>query len=158
MPTLLETTANHLQDDEWQFVSDVENNHLRGEINGDNVTMSWMVQAIEDEDFNSLRVYTTLPVKVPEARRSTIAELLARINSRFANGKFNLDFDDGEIRFNTVLDIMDGTITQAMFMRLLMVGLHTSDYYFPTIMSVSYGGTQPLLALEMLDGNGMTAQ
>ena len=149
--TLLETAADYLQKEDWGFESDLENSVLRGSVNGDNVTLNWYLHVIEYEEINSLRVYTPVPLNIPEARRVAVAELLTRINSRMANGNFELDFSDGMVRFGVVLDLMDGALTQAMFMRIFMLSLQGCDYYSPTIMSVVYGSLSPDLALEMLD-------
>lgn len=158
MATLLETAADYLQKEDWGFETDLENSVLRGSVSGDNVTLNWYVHVIENEEINSVRAYTPLPLNIPEARRVAVAELLARINRRMANGNFELDFSDGEIRFGVVLDLMDGVLTQAMFMRIFMLSLQGCDYYFPTIMGVLYGGTSPALALEMLEMEGEAKQ
>ena len=158
MPTLLETVAGYLQSEDWGFETDLENGVLRGSVNGDNATLSWYVGVIETEDINSVRAFAKLPINILEARRPAIAELLIRINSRVGNGNFELDFEDGVVRCGIVLDIMDGTLTQTMFMRMFMLSLQACDYYFPTIMGVIYGGTAPELALEMLDGGGEVRQ
>ena len=158
MTTLLETAADYLRDDDWNIEVDPDDNALRGTINGENVTLAWVVHAVENDDINSLRVYTTLPINIPVARRPVVAELLTRINNKIANGNFELDFSDGELRYSAILDIMDGVLTQAMFARLFMIGLQASDYYFPTIMGVVYAGTTPALALELLEQVGETVQ
>lgn len=158
MTPLLETAAGHLRDDDWNIEVDLENNALRGAVNGENVTLTWVVHAVENEDINSLRVYTMLPLSIPDARRPAIAELLTRINNQIANGNFDLDFSDGELRYCAGLDVMDGVLTRAMFARLFMLGLQASDYYFPTIMGVVYAGTTPALALDLLERAGETVQ
>jgi hypothetical protein len=60
---------------------------------------SWLLVGQAHEDAGSLAVYSVLPVHVPEERRTAVALLLARINYGLIIGNFELDLDDGEVRF-----------------------------------------------------------
>lgn len=151
MPTLLETAATYLQNEDWNFESDPEHDRLVGNVNGDNGTWRWLLIAIEDDEDNIVRIYSTLPVNVPELRRPAIAELITRINESLGSGNFEMDFADGQVRCKTTLDLMDGTLTQAMLMRIFMINLSITDQNLQTIMGVAFGGVEPATALEMRD-------
>jgi hypothetical protein len=152
MPTLLETAATYLQNEDWNFDSDLENSQLIGSVNGDAATFYWFVHAIEDDELNAVRIYSNLPVKVPELRRQAIAELITRINEKLDSGNFEMDYTSGQVYYKTTLDLMDGTLTQTMLMRIFMINLSTTDQYLQTIMGVAFGGVEPGTALEMIEG------
>jgi hypothetical protein len=44
-------------------------------------------------------------IKAPEPMRPACAELLTRINARLGLGHFDLDFNEGEIAFRTVVPV-----------------------------------------------------
>ncbi len=111
MRTLLETAATYLQNEDWHFESDPECNRLVGNFTCDNGTWRWVLSATEDDEDQIVRTYSTLPVNIPEGRRSAIAELITRINDSLGSGNFEMDFADGQVRCKTTLDLMDGTLT-----------------------------------------------
>ena len=158
MPTLLETAATYLQNEEWPFETDPERNVLVGNVNGDNGTWRWHLVAIEDDKDTIVRIYSALPVNVPELRRPAIAELITRINESLGSGNFEMDFADGQVRVKTTLDLMDGTLTQAMLMRIFMINLSITDQNLQTIMGVAFGGVEPATALEMREAVGEIRQ
>ncbi len=158
MPTLLETAATYLQNEDWNFDSDLESSQLIGSVNGDAATFHWFVHAIEEDELNAVRIYSNLPVKVPELRRQAIAELITRINEKLGSGNFEMDYTSGQVYYKTTLDLMDGTLTQAMFMRIFMLNLSTTDQYLQAIMGVAFGGVEPATALEMLGAEGEKMQ
>lgn len=158
MLTLLETAATYLQNEDWNFETELEHNSLAGNVNGDNGTWRWLLIAIEDDEDNIVRIYSTLPVNVPELRRSAIAELITRINESLGSGNFEMDFADGQVRVKTTLDLMDGTLTQAMLMRIFMINLSITDQNLQTIMGVAFGGVEPAAALVMQNAEGETQQ
>ena len=158
MPTLLETAATYLQNEDWKFETDPERNMLVGNVNGDNGTWRWLLIAIEDDEDNIVRIYSTLPVNVPELRRPAIAELITRINEQLGSGNFEMDYADGQVRCKTTLDLMDGTLTQAMLMRIFIINLSITDQNVHTIMGVAFGGVEPASALEMRESEGEARQ
>ncbi len=158
MPTLLETAATYLQNEDWNFDSDLENSKLIGSVNGDVATFHWFVHTIEEDELNAVRIYSNLPVKVPELRRQAIAELITRINEKLDSGNFEMFYTSGQVYFKTTLDLMDGTLTQAMLMRIFMINLSTTEQYLQTIMGVAFGGMEPATALEMREAEGEVKQ
>ncbi len=158
MPTLLETAADCLQSEDWSFDHDLENSRLHGRVNGDSATFTWFLHATEDGDLNGVRIYSDIPVNIPEQRRPAIAELLTRINEKLGSGNFEMDYLSGQVRYKTTLDLMDGVLTHAMLMRIFLINLSTTDRFMQTIMGVTFGSMKPDTALEMLEAEGEERQ
>jgi hypothetical protein len=54
-------------------------------------------------------------------------------------GNFELDFDDGEVRYKTSIDIEGGELTAKMIENLLRANLSTMNRYFTGMMELIYG-------------------
>ena len=54
-------------------------------------------------------------------------------------GNFELDFDDGEIRYKTSIDVEGGELIDKMIDNLLRANLTTTDRYFGGLMELIYG-------------------
>jgi hypothetical protein len=68
-------------------------------------------------------VYSVHPRLVSAERRPAIAEWLAGENYDIAVGAFELDADDGEVRFRTAIDTTGDRLSDALFERLLIANL-----------------------------------
>ncbi|MEI6715590.1 MAG: hypothetical protein WCO60_17675 [Verrucomicrobiota bacterium] len=67
-------------------------------------------------------------------------------------GAFDLDMDDGEIRFHASSVSPEGRLEDSVIGRLLSVSLILADRYYPAFMAVLFGNQSPeeaLLKLEM---------
>jgi hypothetical protein len=86
----------------------------------------------------------------PEYGRSVCAELLARINGRLGLGHFDLDFDDGELRFLTTVPLgPDGILSQEVIGEVIG-GHHTVvDAFVPAIAAVLFTGMSPSRAMKL---------
>ena len=85
---------------------------------------------------------------VPDDRRVAVAELLTRINTRLGFGNFELDFDDGEVRFRIGADVEGGWLAESVVDRMMSYALGTLDRYHQAVMAVAFGGTEPVVALS----------
>lgn len=84
---------------------------------------------------------------VPDDRRVAVAELLSRINVRLGFGNFELDFDDGEVRFRVGEDVRDTQLGEAVVDRMMGYTLVTLDRYHQAMMSVVFGTVEPVVAM-----------
>lgn len=101
---------------------------------------------------NQVLIYTTLPTTVPENHRVRVAEFLTRANYGLIIGNFELDFEDGEVRYKATY-IYDDTFpnTETIFMRNLFVSFNSMDKYLPGVMSVIYANILPNQAITQIE-------
>jgi len=52
-------------------------------------------------EYQQVAIYTFCPIKVPTNLRRSVAEFIALANSNILLGNFDLDFEDGEIRYKS---------------------------------------------------------
>jgi hypothetical protein len=65
-------------------------------------------------------------------------------------GNFELDFDSGEIRFKTSLDVTGDRITPDLIKQLVYINVLTIDRYLPSIQAVLDGAT-PVDAIRAIE-------
>lgn len=92
-----------------------------------------------DEEKCWLIFYSYLPVNAPPEKMGPVAEFVTRANRGMRIGNFELDFDDGEIRYKTSIDVEGGELTDKMIDNLLRANLTTVDRYFGGLMELIYG-------------------
>jgi hypothetical protein len=66
-------------------------------------------------------------------------------------GNFELDFQDGEVRYKTSLDLADVELTTGLLAALLRSNISTVDRYLPGLMSVLWNDVPPQDAVGLIE-------
>jgi hypothetical protein len=152
MGTLLDVWKHFFAQEDWDFQAVEHHDILRVGFTGEQASWSCFAQSREAQQ--QLAFYSICPLRVPEAKRSLLAELLTRANYGLAMGNFELDYDDGEIRFKTSIDVEDFTelaLLPPLLHHLVYSNVSTLDRYLPAILAVLAGGQSPLEAVAQID-------
>ncbi|XID74189.1 YbjN domain-containing protein [Alkanindiges sp. WGS2144] len=80
-----------------------------------------------------LLVYSLYPEQAPESLRPRMSELISRINYGLIFGNFEMDWEDGELRYKTSMDIEDIELTSTILRNLVYGNFHSFDLYFHAI-------------------------
>ena len=80
-----------------------------------------------------LLVYSILTENVPVERRPRLAELFVRINYGLVLGNFEMDWEDGEVRYKTSMDLESITPTATVVRNLIFSNFFSTDRYFDVI-------------------------
>jgi hypothetical protein len=91
------------------------------------------------------------PLLVPEGCRTAAAETIARANYGLRLGKFELDFDDGEVRFQVAQILVDEAVGQAVIDRMISTTVNMLDTYLPALLSVIYANDLPKEAVARVE-------
>ena len=145
MASLFETIVAYFEQDGWEFRRLA--GHQAVETGAAGEHGNYRVIAVVERDHPIVRFLTFVEGKVPEARRRDVMEFLTRANYGLLLGNFELDADDGEVRFKCSADLEDGELTHAQFENLLLVGLTVMDRYFPGLQRVIQGSSDPAAAI-----------
>ena len=95
-----------------------------------------------------LQVFTHPANKVPESYRQSIAEAITRANYGLKLGNFEMDFEDGELRYQVALPV-DGELPEDDVLdHILYVGGAMIDRYVPAFLSIIYGNEDVKLAID----------
>ena len=91
------------------------------------------------------------PISIPEGSRPAVAETITRANHRLCNGKFELDLDDGRLRFSICQVLSGAGPDHDMIERLLRLPPIMLDLYLPAVLSVIYGNELPKDAIRCVE-------
>lgn len=88
---------------------------------------------ITNDDEYKLLFLSFFPFKIPENRRNDISILLLKINYELFLGNFDIDFDDGEIRFKSSLFCEGMELSNATIHYIIETHIVVMETYVQTI-------------------------
>jgi len=144
-----EEIVNFFEEDGWPFVQIEGEPLLQMVFQGENG--KWTCYAKARDDQKQFVFYSVCPVNTPDSKRLAVAEFLTRANSGMIIGNFEMDFEDGEIRYKTSIDVEDDSLSSALIKRLVYANVMMMDAYLPGMMSVIYGDVTPVDAIAQIE-------
>jgi hypothetical protein len=144
-----EEIVNFFEEDGWPFVQIEGEPLLQMVFQGENG--KWTCYAKARDDPEQFVFYSVCPVNTPDSKRLAVAEFLTRANSGMMIGNFEMDFEDGEIRYKTSIDVEDDSLSCALIKRLVYANVMMMDAYLPGMMSVIYGDVTPVDAIAQIE-------
>ena len=125
----------------------VENGWPFSEVRGAPVLVSdlsgplgtWKFSAQVVEELDLILLYSVCPLRVPPDRRAEVSQFLTRANYGLAAGNFELDFEDGEVRYKTVLQIEGDALDPTVLKRSVRSNGLAMETYLPGIGAVITG-------------------
>ena len=149
MSEMFETLKRFFFNDEWYYVELESRPILR--LNHWGTNGRFTCQAEINEDQKIFYFYSFFPVNVPDDKRTAVAEFITRANYGMRVGNFEMDFNDGEVRFKISVDVDNHELTQALVSNHVYANVWTMDRYLPGLFAVVYSDTSPLEALEKVE-------
>ncbi|MCS6897925.1 MAG: YbjN domain-containing protein [Nitrospira sp.] len=137
MSGLFSSLIDYMEDGDWRYEILEGETIIRFQFKGRSGRV--LCYGEVDEPKCWLTFYSYLPVNTPEAKMAQMAEFISRANRGLRIGNFELDYDDGEIRYKTSIDVEGGELTPKMIDNLLRANLTAMDRYFPGFMELIYG-------------------
>lgn len=128
-----------------------EQSAIRATFSGTEHTWLCVARAREQQD--QFVFYSIAPVEIQRDMRTAAAEFFHRVNFGLIVGNFELDMDDGEVRFKTWIDCPDTVLTDALMKPVVIANVAMMDKYLPAIHAV-IGGMSPAAAVGWIEGDG----
>lgn len=125
--SIKETVLSILQSEGLQC-EEVSDRVLR--FNHQGQSGNWVCVIGNDEDNDQCVIYSTFPTLIPLDWRKACAVFIANLNYQLTIGNFELDLEDGDLRYRTAIDVSGDRLTSALFRSLLTANLETMDTYF----------------------------
>ncbi|HNR29304.1 MAG TPA: YbjN domain-containing protein [Candidatus Hydrogenedentes bacterium] len=148
---LLDIIQKFLDDDHWHYERIEDRTALRMAFKGDNG--EWTVVIRTKEDSQRAIFYSLLSETVPADQRALAGEYLHRANFGLPIGCFELDYDDGEVRFRTSLDTEGAPLSAAQVKTYLYINVSTCDLYLGGLKRVLSGAVTPENAIREIEGD-----
>ena len=151
MTQIMETVVQYFNDYNWPF-SKIEGEAARQTAfqgkNGE-----WSCYVFTSEEQQHLAFYSIYPESVVEDRRMAVAEFITRVNYSLVIGNFELDFEDGEVRFKTSIDVEGDRLSKALVGQVVLPNVVMMDNCLASIMKIINSDTSPAqAAAEIEDG------
>jgi hypothetical protein len=102
----------------------------------------------DPEEFS---IFLYLPVKVPEPKRYSVMEYLTRLNFHLPMGHFELDLDDGTVRFVTSQLVHEGQLPVKLTLAMMRNALDRVETFFPGILRIVHGHLHAVAALTEIE-------
>jgi hypothetical protein len=140
----LEELKRVFVDNDWPFSEVRGAQVLVSDLSGPLGTWKFYAQVVDEQDL--ILFYSVCPLRVPAGRRPEVSQFLTGANYGLAAGNFELDFEDGEIRYKTALHIQGGGLDGTLVKRLVRSNGMAMESYLPGIGAVITGtAAQPAL-------------
>jgi len=107
-----------------------------------------------DPDWEQFAFYVLIPIRVREDLRLVIAEYLTRVNYGLRVGNFEMDFEDGELRYKSVISFKDERLTQNWIRNAVLPAISTVDRYAPGFAKIIRGGKTAAEAFAEVESGG----
>ena len=147
--SLYKVVLDFFETEEWAFAKDDHEPILYMNFQSENG--QWLCLAKANDDDDQFVFYSICPVTIPEDKRQAAAEFITRANYGLLIGNFELDFDDGEIRYKTSIDVEGDTLSQNLIKQLVYTNVTTIDEYLPGIIAVVEGKLSPQEAIAKIE-------
>ena len=130
--------TSFLKDDDWHFDSDEERGIIKMGVTLENkLSRCRMMIDVDEERYI---VYATIPINADDDCKSEMADLLNRINWTLAFGCFEMDEEDGEIRFRMPVSCKGGCFpNREMIRESVVVPVLVANRYGNAIVKVLMG-------------------
>jgi hypothetical protein len=153
MGLMFDTMIAFFADDDWPYDQLEEMPAIRTGFSGENG--KWMCFAHVREELEQFVFYSVLPVNAPPPRRAAVAEFITRANSGMIIGNFEMDYNDGEVRYKTSVDVEGSELTLPLVRQLVYANVSTVDHYLPGLMSMLYTDITPAEAIAKIEGDDL---
>ncbi len=115
-----------------------------------------LVVSVVGADLSYLVVHSIVPPVAPFGDEVSVLELLTRMNDGLVDGCFELNFDDGTIRFRSAVPIrslaMLDTDTLTNFVGdVITANVTTADRFIPALEAVIDHGMAPTIAVAKVE-------
>ncbi len=143
---IAEQIIEFLDKDGWNYKFDEENGIIKTGVNLEGKIKSCHIHIIVDNSY--VLNYASIEIGIEEKNRIAISEFITRANYDLTWGNFEMDFNDGEIRFKMVLDCAGIVPTKEMIERLAVTPAVMFKRYGDGFLKVLFELSSPKDAVE----------
>ena len=150
MGQIYDVVKAFLEEDDWPLIELAQLPAIKTGFEGQ--AARWDCYARPLDDDNQLLFYSLCPFTVPREKRPAVMEYTTRVNYGLRMGNFELNLDDGEVRFKTSLDCEGGELTSALVKQLIYANVLLMDQYLPGLLGIMYGDLGAREAIQQVEG------
>jgi hypothetical protein len=133
-PSLLDELRQAFIENRWPFAEVRGVSALVSELSGPQGSWKFYAQAVDEQSL--VLLYSICPLRVPPERRDEVADLITRTNYGLAAGNFELDFEDGEVRYKTALHVQGDRLDSRFLKRVVRANGLAMERYLGEVLGV----------------------
>ncbi|MGK7946788.1 MAG: YbjN domain-containing protein [Microcystaceae cyanobacterium] len=137
------------KEEEWQFQVIPKQKTLRLLFQGNNG--QWDCYAIAKEKEQQFIFYSICPLTIAEPQKIAIAEYITRANSGMIMGNFELDIDQGQVKYKTSIDVEGDQLSLALIKQIVYPNVMMMDKYLSGIIAVVDNHLSPQAAISQIE-------
>ena len=143
---IAEVIIDFLESDNWKYEWDDERGRIKLILSSKSKFQSFTIYiSIKTNGFSQMILY---PLKATEDVRDKVAEFITRANYGLYIGGFEMDYNDGEVRFRSSLLSADTLPTSEQIKHLLYVSINMAEKYANSLAMVLFDVISPKDAVE----------
>ena len=151
-PEIVSKVREFLDNDDWNYSFDEERGLFRFNLNVDSKLrkLNYIIDVKDDEYL----VYGILPVggdKDDDEMMTNLAKFVCCANYGLKNGSFELDFNDGEVRFKTYVDCDEQLPGNRVIRNSIYCVAAMVEHYAAGFIEVVFMGADGVAAAEKCD-------
>ena len=145
---IFRAVVNFFKEDNWHYVQINGQSALRLAFEGKNGKYDRYARAREQQ--KQFVFYSLCPINSPEQKCRAVGEFISRANYGMIIGNFELNFNTGEIRYKTSIDVEEN-LSSVLIKRLVYTNVTMIDEYLPGIRSVIDNNVSPEDAIRSIE-------
>jgi hypothetical protein len=149
MESLLEVAKKFFDEDNWRYQELKDQGILTVAFKGE--SGQWSCYAQAQDQRNLFVFYSISPTRPEPGKIAAMAEYLTRVNYNMALGNFEMDMEDGEIRFKTSIDVTGQELTVPLVRQMVYSNLISMDRYLPGIQAVANTDEAPAEVIARIE-------
>lgn len=146
---LLDAVKGFFDRDKWNYTLVEGRDILQLGYRAENNAWSCYAQVIENDQ--QFVFYSVAPLEVAREKKWLALEYLARANFNLIIGNFEMDFDSGEVRYKTSIDVEGATLTYELFKPIVYANLFLMERYLPGLQAVLFEDVMPRQAIAAVE-------
>ncbi|MDC0748862.1 tetratricopeptide repeat protein [Polyangium mundeleinium] len=107
------------------------------------------------EELERVVVYVIFEPKAKKELRTELAEFVTRANFGMGDGNFEMDFDDGSVRFKIALDYTEEPLSPLLVRNMIFDAMDTTEVYADAIARVIAGKAKAKTAVRAAEKAAM---
>ncbi|MDI3283127.1 YbjN domain-containing protein [Polyangium sp. 15x6] len=107
------------------------------------------------EELERVVVYVMFEPKAKKELRTELAEFVTRANFGMGDGNFEMDFDDGSVRFKVALDYTDEPLSALLVRNMIFDAMDTTEVYADALARVIAGKAKAKTAVRAAEKAAM---
>ncbi len=138
-----------LKSQDWQFTQIQDKNVIFFGISGKNGNFQCYANLRENK--KKFIFFSICGANTPLEKRLSMLELLNSFNYKLFFGNFEMDLEDGEIRFKTSVSYSNLDLNQHFIKELIMTNINIMDKSLAAIMKLMFGDISVEEAMKLSD-------